>query len=139
MPLDPSLLDTLLARLDARAAGVWRVEGDRLVQLAFKAAGDMPRDVAEGFAAATSEVALDRLELGIVGAVVERRRKVSLAAVLPEGSGSGYWLRAFGASRSVAVPVGPFVVSVALAEDGPTDNEVEAILLGALSGASPES
>jgi hypothetical protein len=139
MPLDTACLDSLLARLDARAAGVWRVEGDRLVRLAFVAAGDMPRNVAEGFAAATSEVGLDRLDLGIVAAAVERRRKVSLAAGLPTDSGSGYWLRAFGASRSVALPVGSWVVSVALAGDGPTDDEVEAILLASILGSSAET
>jgi hypothetical protein len=139
MSLDPRLLDTLLVRLKARAAGLWRVEGNRLVRLVFKAAGDMPRDVAAGFAAATSEVALDRLELGIVAAAVERRRKVSLAAGLPTDSGSGYWLREFGASRSVAVPVGPWVVSVALWEDQPTDDEVESILVAAISGWMSET
>jgi hypothetical protein len=127
-------LHALRRRLDARAAGAWKVEGDRLVRLGFDAAGDMEDSVASGFASATTSVPLDRRDLGIVAAVAEGRREVSLAAGLPADAGSGYWLRAFGADRSVAVPISGEggsilgVVSVALAGSGPGDEDVEAIL-----------
>ena len=143
VPLDAKDIAPQLAalrlRLDARAAGAWRVEGARLVGLAFDAAPDMPSEVAGRFAAMTASVPLDRPELGIVAAVVEARRVVSVAADLPPDAGSGYWLRAFGADRSVAVPIvgedGAVVgvVSVALLGEAPTDDEVEALLREAAS------
>lgn len=91
--------------LDARAAGLWRRDGDRLTLLAFDPAPDMPAAVADGFVAATRSVPLDPTPLGIVGAVVNRTPTLSLAAELPPDVGSGRWLRAFGAARSVAVPL----------------------------------
>ena len=132
-------LAALRDRLDGRAAGIWKVEGDRLVQVAFDPAPDLPREVAEGFAAATVAVDLARLELGIVEAAVSGRVAVSVAASLPAGAGSGYWLRAFGAARSVAVPVpgedGPvaLVVSVALGLEPPNE-AVAATILDAFRG-----
>lgn len=115
-------LADLRDRLGARAAGAWKVSGDRLEQLAFAAAPDLPREVADRFAAATRSVELRRVELAIARAAATGQVVVSIAAELPEDAGSGYWLRAFGARRSVAVPmVGPGgvarVVSVALGLD----------------------
>jgi hypothetical protein len=133
-------LAALRIRLGARAAGTWRVEADRLVRLAFDAADDMAAGVAPAFAAATVSVPLDREELGIVAAVVEGERRVSLASALPAGVGSGYWLRAFGADRSVAVPIAADdgtvvgVVSVALAGFDLQDDAVEGRLREAASG-----
>jgi hypothetical protein len=126
-------LASLRSSLGARAAGVWRVEVDELIQLAFDATPDMPAEVAARFASATFTVPLDRRELGIVAAVESARRVVSRAEDLPPDSGSGYWLRAFGADRSVAVPIaGPTgiagVVSVALAGSEWADDAVEALL-----------
>ena len=144
MPIEPSGvvdgLSSLRSRLDARAAGAWRVEGDRLIQLAFDAAPDLPADVAARFAAATVSVPLDRLDLGIVEAVVEARRAVFVVAELPPDAGSGYWLRAFGADRSVAVPIlsrrGTVAGVVAVALEGmePMGEAVEALLR---EGGSP--
>ena len=91
--------------LGARATGLWRVEGDRLLQVAFASGDGLDPDVAARFAAATASVPLDRLELGIVRAVREARAVVSIAAQLPTVAGSGGWLRAFGADRSIAVPL----------------------------------
>src|SRR5271157_4115512 len=51
------------------------------------------------------QVELSQKNLGIVAAAREGRPVVSRASDLPEDSGSGRWLRAFGASRSVAEPI----------------------------------
>ena len=124
-----SRVEALRARLDARAAGLWRVVGDRIELLAFAAAADMPREVAERFAAASRAVGLDRRDLGVVNAVAERSPAVSIAGRLPVDVGSGYWLRAFGAARSVAVPLTDqagvihAVLSAALPTLGPPDDE----------------
>jgi hypothetical protein len=113
-------LASLRSRLSARAAGAWWISGDRLEQAAFDAAPDMPIEVADRFAAATRSVELDRVDLGIVRAAMTGRVVVSIVDLLPPDAGSGFWLRAFGAARSVAVPIlGPggdvsAVVSVAL-------------------------
>ena len=114
----------------ARAAGWWRVRGDRLEQVAFAAAADMPAEVARGFAEATRSVPLSLSALGIVKAAVGARVVVSRAAGLPPDHGSGLWLRRFTAARSVAVPVSDDtgavrrVVSVALHEASPADAEL---------------
>jgi hypothetical protein len=125
-------LAALRVRLDARAAGAWRLfDGERLEQLGFNAAPDMELATARGFAAATRHVPLDNPSLGIVLAAVERRRTVSVARDLPADRGSGYWLRAFGAERSVAVPIEGTaglvvgVVSVALNAGGVSDDDIE--------------
>jgi hypothetical protein len=126
-PSPDNLLAGLRERLGARAAGWWRVSGDRLELVAFASAPDMPEEVARSFAEATRSVALSRSELGIVRAAASGHVTVSLASELPAESGSGLWLRRFGATRSVAVPVrahGPGVariVSLAL-RDGPASD-----------------
>ncbi|MBX6312230.1 MAG: hypothetical protein IRY99_04825 [Isosphaeraceae bacterium] len=126
-PRDP--VEALRRSLDARAAGLWCVAGDRLQLAAFAPAPDLPAAVAEGFARATDSVGLDQTSLGIVQAAMTARPAVSVAAALPAEVGSGRWLRAFGASRSVAVPLGDssgrvvMVLSVALPE-GPDGDEV---------------
>jgi hypothetical protein len=93
-----------LREFDGRAIGLWRVEANRLVQIRFEAPLVDP-EVAQRFAGETRSLELDRLNLGIVKAASSGHPAVSLAADLPEDSGSGYWLRAFGAERSVAVPL----------------------------------
>jgi hypothetical protein len=141
---DRERLAALRARLNARAAGAWKVEGDRLAQVAFDPAPDLPSAVAEGFAAATGSVDLTRLDLGIVEAAVSGRVTVSIAANLPAGTGSGYWLRAFGASRSVAVPIFEgdgkvaAVVSVALGPE-PEDEVVAEIIRRKVEGTGSAS
>lgn len=97
----------LCEQLKARAAGYWQLDtlGQRLVQVAFVPGAGLDPQVGHQFAAATLDVALSRKNLGIVAAAMERRPVVSRASDLPEDSGSGRWLRAFGASRSVAVPI----------------------------------
>ncbi len=126
-------LAALRVRLGGRAAGIWKVEGDRLAQVAFDPAPDLPREVAEGFAAATISVDLARRDLGIVEAAASGKVVVSVAASLPPEAGSGYWLRAFGATRSVAVPIlgadgrAGAVVSVALGPE-PGDEAVAALI-----------
>jgi hypothetical protein len=124
------LLAALRARLNARAAGWWRVGEGRLEQVAFVAAGDMPEAVASAFAEATRSVPLDQTGLGIVSAAVMGEVTVSRARDLPDDSGSGLWLRRFEAERSVAVPVRDLsgrvsrVVSVALAASPDDDASV---------------
>jgi hypothetical protein len=116
--------------LRARAAGWWRLEGDRLELVGFSATEGMPEGVARRFAEATRSVPLSQTDLGIVRAALQGEMTVSSAEELPPGTGSGLWLRRFGAARSVAVPIrGPsgavsLVVSVALSEDPPDDQEV---------------
>ena len=135
-----SRLAALRERLVARAAGFWSVNGDRLDQVAFDAAPDMPADVSERFRIATLSVPLDRHDLGIVSACRSGIRSVSLASNLPEDVGSGYWLRAFDAGRSVAVPLvdrsGTVVaiISIALGVDDPPDEEIESILKTEVAG-----
>lgn len=126
-PSNHDLLASLLARLDARAAGWWRIGDGVLVQVAFAASEELAEEVAQSFAAATLSVSLDETGLGIVHAALSGEPAVSRADDLPSDTGSGLWLRRFGAVRSVAVPVldgsGRVVrvVSVALAEGPPDD------------------
>ncbi len=123
-------LEALRRRLDAMAAGYWRLDGDhRLIQVGFVASDALPVDAASLFAATTRIVPLDRTDLGIVAAFLIGRRYVSVVPKLPSQEGSGFWLRMFGASRSVAVPIGRGVVSVALTGIEPDEDEVERVLL----------
>ncbi len=124
-------LPALRDRLDARAAGVWQVEGDRLALVAFDGADDLAPGAGDGFARAAASVPLDRPDFSIVAAVRTGRINDWHAADLPADAGSGYWLRAFPAARSVAVPIfGPGgvavgVVSVATRGPEPPAAEVE--------------
>ncbi|WP_152052432.1 hypothetical protein [Tautonia marina] len=122
-------VEALRKFLDARATGLWSYHDNRLELVAFAPAPDMPDEVASRFQDASREVSLDRTDLGIVNAVVEQAASISVAGRLPVEVGSGYWLRAFGAERSVAVPIfGPegriaAVLSAALPTLGPPDDE----------------
>jgi hypothetical protein len=108
---DPTLVRDKLAELcealGARAAGCWQLEPDlqRLVQVAFVPGAGLDATVAGEFVTATASVSLSHQTLGIVAAAIEACPVVSRAAQLPANSGSGRWLRAFGANRSVAVPI----------------------------------
>src|SRR4051812_32663029 len=95
------------AAMGARAAGYWELdlEDRRLVQVAFVPGAGLNPDVGREFAAATLSVPLAQTNLGIVAAAVTGRPAISRVDELPPDSGSGRWLRAFEASRSVAVPV----------------------------------
>ncbi|MGE3818173.1 MAG: hypothetical protein AB7I30_01945 [Isosphaeraceae bacterium] len=117
-------LEALRAALDARAAGWWRPVGDRLVQIAFAAAPDLPNEVAAGFTEATLSVPLGRTDLGIVRAQTTGNVAVSRVEECAEDHGSGLWLRRFGASRSVAVPLPGKVVSVATSDPQLSDEEL---------------
>ena len=101
--------------LGARAAGLWELTGDSLVQVAFWSAHDLPSDVAEGFKQATERVPLSETNLGIVRAAIEGKPSTSLVANLSPEGGSGLWLRRFGAERSIAFPLkrGPRILGVA--------------------------
>ncbi len=130
-PEVPERLAHLARALSARAAGIWRVEGDWLVQVAFVAGDGLAEEVARAFAEATRSVSRAQGDLGIVRAATLGVVTASRSAELPAGTGSGLWLRAFGASRSVAVPLLDArggvhaVVSVALAES-PLDDQAVA-------------
>jgi hypothetical protein len=92
--------------LHAHAAGLWRLGGgDRLEQVAFDAGPEVSTEVARAFGEATRSVPLTQANLGIVRAFVDGETCIARAAELPEENGSGRWLRAFGAVRSVAVPI----------------------------------
>ncbi len=133
-PTPQQRLDVLRSRFRARAAGWWQVQGDHLDQVAFSAALELPAAVAREFAAATQSVSLTQSNLGIIGAATTGKATISRAAELPAETGSGLWLRRFGAVRSVAVPwldeTGTVVrvVSLALADETPDDATVVAII-----------
>ncbi len=127
-------LNTLLHHVRARAAGWWNVVADRLELVAFSAAEDLPGEVARGFAEATRSVPISAANLGIVRAARSGQTAVSRTEALPPDSGSGLWLRRFGADRSVAVPIfdgsGTVVMVVSLALSGREDDaSVEAEIL----------
>lgn len=126
-----SHLRELLQILGGRAAGVWRVSGDDLDQVAFTPGDGLDAEVAAAFAEATRRVSRRQAGLGIVRAWIERAPVVSRVSELPaEGAGSGHWLRRFGADRSIAVasmsPGGDVrgVVAVAVCGGEPSDEEV---------------
>jgi hypothetical protein len=116
------------------------VSGDRLELVAFASASDMPEEVAQAFAEATRSVALSHRELGIVHAALAGQVTVSHASKLPAESGSGLWLRRFGAARSVAVPIRApglevaRIVSLALG-DGPNDDLTIASAIESIASA----
>src|SRR5271157_892243 len=122
------------ASLGARAAGYWQLDQEtaRLVQLVFVPGVGLDPEVGRKFAAATGTVPLSQTGLGIVAAALTGQPAVSRVADLPADSGSGRWLRAFGASRSVAVPIrgegGKIqgVFSVALAADSTVGDRIVA-------------
>lgn len=97
-------LDALREALDARAAGLWAVRADHLELQAFSAGAALEPSVADRFRAATRRIDRSQRELGVVQAS-EGRVVVSEAKDLPPELGSGYWLRAFEAERSIAVPI----------------------------------
>jgi len=139
-------VESLRHAIKARAAGYWRQVGDRLEQVAFSAIPDMDRLVASRFAEATRFVPLSSTKLGIVKAALSGQPAISRTSepnTNPHPSGeddsvteaaSGYWLLAFGATRSVAVPLqrntssgfASEVVAVALAENEPDDQAIVA-------------
>ena len=135
--VDIERASALLDRLKARATGLWRVDGEgaALVQKAFVAAPDMPAEAAEAFADATLRVPLDRVDLGIVQAALGLVPAVSRVDTGDSGEGgSGYWLRRFGAVRSVAVPLFDesgnvrAVFSAAVGPDDRGDGQIAAIV-----------
>jgi hypothetical protein len=117
--------------LEARAAGYWWLAGDWLEQIAFAPSPTLDEDVAHRFAEATRSVPISAgTEFGIVRAALTNSPAISRVSELPDDAGSGYWLRAFGAIRSVAVPLHDAkgavraVASVALAESDLDDQTV---------------
>jgi len=97
----------VLNRSGARAAGLWMTEAEHLVQLAFVGDDVLDPGVARDFAESTREIRLDPTsKLGIIGAATSGKPTISRASELSPVQGSGRWLRSFGASRSIAVPLG---------------------------------
>jgi hypothetical protein len=142
MNMKPSTLDArnpfeivteICTTLGARAAGWWRLddENGRLNQVAFVPGAGLDSDVAMAFAAATAAVSLRQKDLGIVIAASTGEPALSRVDELPSDFGSSHWLRAFGATRSIAVPIRDHegtvmgVISVALPANHPLgDGEV---------------
>lgn len=128
-----AVLTLLLQSLPAsRAAGFWSADDRRLVQQAFLAGPTLSDETANGFASATREVPLDRTDLSIARAALEG---FAVAHVDDPSfaAGSGQWLRAFGALRSVAVALRTEdellgVMSVAVADDPRSDGELAAVV-----------
>lgn len=121
----------------ARATGSWRYADRRLSIEYFMACPEMKPEVAEGFPKATADVPVTDTGLGIVLAARAGVTTEYRAIDLPPDAGSGYWIRAFEADRSVAVPqfdaAGNLkrILSVAVTGlDRPTD-DYEAITLEA--------
>jgi hypothetical protein len=135
---------TLRRALHAHAAGFWRLgAGDWLELVAFDSGPEVSAEVARAFAEATRSVPLTQADLGIVRAFVAGEVCVARAAELPEESGSGRWLRAFGAVRSVAVPIRDSrgtvraVFSVALGENPLSEEIVSERVRAAALGLAP--
>lgn len=104
--LTHSVMQDFLRATEARAVGWWIRRGDNLVLLSFQAVSEMPEDVRSGFAAATAQVAMSRIELGCVRAAVELCPIVAREDAAQRGlAGSASWLERFGASQSLAVPI----------------------------------
>ncbi|GAC1448340.1 MAG: hypothetical protein NVSMB9_31400 [Isosphaeraceae bacterium] len=86
--------------------------------------------MALGFAEATRFLPRTGTGLGILQAASSGEPAVSRVDRLPPDSGSGLWLRRFGATRSVAVPILDgsglvvHVVALALPQDTPEDGSV---------------
>jgi hypothetical protein len=103
-------LDEALARFvvdtKSRASGVWYLEDRHLVLAGFGWASDMPREVSDGFQAATRRVALDQIGLGIVKAAVSMQPAIGRRDPQATGlGGSATWIVRFGANTSLAVPI----------------------------------
>lgn len=88
----------------ARATGSWLYVNKRLTIEFFMACPEMKIEVAEGFPKATADVPVTDTGLGIVLAARAGVTTEYRAIDLPPDAGSGYWIRAFEADRSVAVP-----------------------------------
>jgi hypothetical protein len=132
------IVTEICTTLGARAAGWWRIdhESGRLVQVAFVPGAGLDTEAGLAFAAATRAVSLGQKDLGIVIAVTTGQPALSRVDELRSDAGSGHWLRAFGATRSIAVPVRDHegtvrgVVSVALPANHPLgDGDVIVSLL----------
>ena len=99
-------LDDLLAATGARATGLWTVNEDELRQIGFRAVNDMADIVKREFADATLNVPLSQQGLGIVKAALF---KAPAVASVEDSSGelgaSALWLRRFGATQSLALPI----------------------------------
>ncbi|MEI7922094.1 MAG: hypothetical protein WCJ40_09315 [Planctomycetota bacterium] len=91
-------------KANARATGIWMHENDVLHLELFLPSRQIQECIAGGFAEATAKVPVTDTGLGIVLAARARQITEYRAVDLPPESGSGYWLRAFRADRSVAVP-----------------------------------
>lgn len=99
-------LTELLAITDSRAIGLWHVEGETLRLDGFAAKPDMPKEVQEGFAAATETVSLSQTGLGIVSAVIHRKPMVAHVEPGPTGLvDSASWLAKFDSVQSLSTPI----------------------------------
>lgn len=102
-PLDA--LQAILNATSGRAVGLWRRQGDSLLQIAFCTVDDMPAETHDAFAAATKRVPLYETGLGIVKAVqtaAPALADLDTQATVLETSAT--WLARFAARRSLAVP-----------------------------------
>lgn len=101
-----AVLADVLAELEGRAIGLWRVAGEQLVMLGFAAVADMPADVQRAFRESTGEISLSLVRFGIVKAVVTGEPTVMRAEdAVTSPAGSPGWLLRFDSSSSLSVPV----------------------------------
>lgn len=134
-------LQGLLESLDAVATGVWRVGSETMDLVAFAHGPSLSAHDAKKFRQATARVPLDRVDLGVVQAALTSVPAVSVAWELRPEAGSGYWLRVFQASRSVACAFSDeeqgckIVVSVALSGDQVDERQVLRQLEGVAAAA----
>jgi hypothetical protein len=95
------------ADLGARAAGYWELDAAarQLIQISVAPGVGLDTEIGKEFTAATRAVPLSESSLGIVAAALTGQPAVSRVEELRADTGSWHWLRAFGANRSVAVPI----------------------------------
>lgn len=98
-------LQQVLASLNLRAIGLWRVVDSELQQCGYVASSDMAPSVASEFRAATRIVPLSAGTLAIVRSVLDKRPIAARDDDGPQLAGSASWLRRFGARQSLSCPV----------------------------------
>ncbi len=99
-------LESLLAATASRAAGLWRLDGEQLVQLGFGAVAEMSLEVSSSFADATKTVSMTQRGLGIVQAAMTATPTVAQLDASESGlESSASWLARFEARASLAVPI----------------------------------
>jgi hypothetical protein len=127
--LTRSQLGHLLDWTNGRAIGLWQRQADQLCQLAFTAHSDMPSSVQTAFCAATEQVPISAINLGIVAALVAAKPVLARAQDLTGPlDGSANWLVRFESASSISIPI---------TLPASTGNEPAQFVLALASGPTP--